>query len=657
MDPVDSKDEKLQSSQTEELPETKRLSDETDYKMAKRQNLGCFFVGSDGPRHRGNRLLSNSEQLPDTELPPEVEEGNIEYKLKLVNPNPSRLEHLVTQMKWRLREGQGEAVYEIGVCDNGKLAGLCRGEMDASIDTLRTMSKLADAECIVLKEFSVADSVNAIPPTHKHHHSKPKLAWAESDDGSDTVELPSVPLSTEKYVCEVLIRRSQDEDCMWTDLRVAMLGNVDAGKSTLCGVLTHGELDNGAGKARLNLFRHLHEIQSGHTSSISREILGFDKQGRMFNYENHSIESILDCSSKIITFIDLAGSQKYLKTTVFGLTGHCPDYAALVVNSKQGLVGTFREHLGLTVALRVLSFVCITKIDGTAPATVRRCRHQIESILRGPAVRRPAYVVTTLSEAEEAALQIRERTPVFMVSAVTGDNLSLLHHFLSRLQPALSKEARAQALQAAPRFSVDGVLTVTGQGTIITGLTTRGTIREEDTMLLGPFDDKSYEEVKVASIQCNRLPRRLAKCGQSVSLGFHKLERTPRKGMILQSPSYESYCVEEFIAEIYILQHSSSSKLKVGFEATVFIDSIRQTVEIIKMEREITTGQKAKVRLKFVQYPDLIAVGSRLFFRNGRTKGMGTIVDIVKIKTHINRTSDHVLEPSKNSELVLDEVN
>ena len=35
----------------------------------------------------------------------QVEEGNIEYKLKLVNPNPSRLEHLVTQMKWRLREG------------------------------------------------------------------------------------------------------------------------------------------------------------------------------------------------------------------------------------------------------------------------------------------------------------------------------------------------------------------------------------------------------------------------------------------------------------------------------------------------------------------------------------------------------------------------
>ena len=42
-----------------------------------------------------------------TSLPPEPQQGNIEYKLKLVNPSSHRLEHLVTQMKWRLREGQG----------------------------------------------------------------------------------------------------------------------------------------------------------------------------------------------------------------------------------------------------------------------------------------------------------------------------------------------------------------------------------------------------------------------------------------------------------------------------------------------------------------------------------------------------------------------
>jgi len=33
----------------------------------------------------------------------------------------------------------------------------------------------------------------------------------------------------------------------------------------------------------------------------------------------------------VITFIDLAGHEKYLKTTVFGMTGHAPDFAMLMV--------------------------------------------------------------------------------------------------------------------------------------------------------------------------------------------------------------------------------------------------------------------------------------------------------------------------------------
>lgn len=36
-------------------------------------------------------------------------------------------------------------------------------------------------------------------------------------------------------------------------------------------------------------------------------------------------------SSKVITFVDLAGHEKYLKTTVFGMTGHLPDFCMLMV--------------------------------------------------------------------------------------------------------------------------------------------------------------------------------------------------------------------------------------------------------------------------------------------------------------------------------------
>lgn len=44
-------------------------------------------------------MVSLLDGLPNTEsaaLPPETEEGNIEYKLKLTPPTPERLQHLVT---------------------------------------------------------------------------------------------------------------------------------------------------------------------------------------------------------------------------------------------------------------------------------------------------------------------------------------------------------------------------------------------------------------------------------------------------------------------------------------------------------------------------------------------------------------------------------
>lgn len=58
---------------------------------------------------------------------------------------------------------------------------------------------------------------------------------------------------------------------------------MDAGKSTLLGVLTHGELDNGRGTARQKLFRHKHEMESGRTSSVGNDILGFNQEGRVVN--------------------------------------------------------------------------------------------------------------------------------------------------------------------------------------------------------------------------------------------------------------------------------------------------------------------------------------------------------------------------------------
>ena len=95
-------------------------------------------------------------------------------------------------------------------------------------------------------------------------------------------------------------------------------------------------------------------------SSTSVPILSSTSQvsGRKLTWEE-----ISEKSSKIVSFIDLAGHERYLRTTVFGLTGCAPDYIMLMVGGNAGLIGMSKEHLGIAVSLGVPVMVIITKID------------------------------------------------------------------------------------------------------------------------------------------------------------------------------------------------------------------------------------------------------------------------------------------------------
>jgi GTPase len=64
-------------------------------------------------------------------------------------------------------------------------------------------------------------------------------------------------------------------------LRISMLGNVDAGKSTLVGILASapGTVDDGRGKVRATVFNYVHEKNNGRTSSVAHEIMGFKADG------------------------------------------------------------------------------------------------------------------------------------------------------------------------------------------------------------------------------------------------------------------------------------------------------------------------------------------------------------------------------------------
>ncbi|KAA1477030.1 hypothetical protein DENSPDRAFT_844179 [Dentipellis sp. KUC8613] len=85
----------------------------------------------------------------------ELEEGNVEYKLHLLHPSPARFARLVTQLKWRLLEGGGQAFYELGVADSGALVGLTHTDLEGTLDTLRAMAADIGARVVVVKEIEI----------------------------------------------------------------------------------------------------------------------------------------------------------------------------------------------------------------------------------------------------------------------------------------------------------------------------------------------------------------------------------------------------------------------------------------------------------------------------------------------------------------------
>ena len=113
---------------------------------------------------------------------------------------------------------------------------------------------------------------------------------------------------------------SVEETLSSRNIRVAVVGNVDAGKSTLIGTLTTSFLDDGRGSSRTAIMKHRHEIESGRTSTSSSHLLGFKHSGEVVvGREKHRAnrmktdDEIAKMSYRIVTLMDLAGHEKYLK--------------------------------------------------------------------------------------------------------------------------------------------------------------------------------------------------------------------------------------------------------------------------------------------------------------------------------------------------------
>lgn len=486
-------------------------------------------------------------------------------------------------IKTKLMEGQGECLYEIGFCNEGEY----------------------DKKLVEVKSTAVSVRAHAIPICQKRN--------VNGEMGG-----------------EVLVREVSENSCV--NLRLCVCGNVDAGKSTIIGVLTTGEKDNGRGSARQKVFTHRHEQDTGRTSSIAHRYIGFDIHSNPTNYNTTTNrmtdpKQLLTNSSKIVALYDLAGHERYLRTTLFGLASAKPDYAIVVVSANNGIQKMTKEHICVCLALKIPFFVIITRIDATPLNVYQNTLESIEKLVKLPGIRKLPYVIKNSDDVIICTKNLKEDkiVPIIPVSSVTHENVDLLRKFLN-LIPICSNWH--ELLDKPTECVIDSMYQVPGIGLVVAGLITKGRVSIGDNLDIGPDDRGHYKSVQIKSIHINNNHKKTVEAGKVAAFSFskHRHHLHVRKGMVLIESKAPHHAVWEFKAEIKILFHSTT--IKIGYQPVIHCGSIRQSASIISIDKSecLRTGDKAIVKFKFMYRPEYICPGTKMVFRENKTRGIGYVV-------------------------------
>lgn len=452
-----------------------------------------------------------------------------------------RLEHLTTQLLWRLQqsspyhsqstiklvspslpesgpsltvpfptrkllpgleESKG-ALYEIGVADDGGFIGLTRIEMDESLINLRSMAASLGCKVEILRtvivgeceieEKSVGVAAVSIPQTEKlwvvealvlpdaHHHT--------------SVDAPDSSLEV-KGISKVGEKQGQLES-QTSQLRVSLTGSTTSGKSSLVGTLSTSVLDSGRGKTRLSLLKHRHEIESGVTSSVAPELIGYhtsdQRQVCVVNYGFGNISSWNDIHNasegeRLVLLLDSAGHPRYRRTTIRGLVSWAPHWTLCCVaaddsedrfttddgiSSVSSSADLSRAHLELCLKLDLRVIVVITKLDIASTSGLRNVLSKILSTIklagRNPVLLKPdsdartseelqTLLNTDIAEVESVFSRndSQKIVPIVLTSAVKGSGIRKLHALL-RYIPISEDNPTAERSSEEAVFHIDEV--------------------------------------------------------------------------------------------------------------------------------------------------------------------------------------------------------
>ena len=481
----------------------------------------------------------------------EYDYGNIEYKLKLCDVNLERIVELTTQMNCRLGEGNGECYYVIGVEDNGNALGISKEELEISLSVINT----------------IAINLGCTTKVQKLIEGKKGL------------------------IAEMHIKKQEENLTNKIEINIGVLGEEGTGKSTLIGVLINGTLDNGKGLARTGVFRHKHELLCGKTSSFSHQILGFDEKGELTNYGDllrPSLGQIVDKSTKIINFYDMAGSTKtFNRTTLSTLSNEYLDYLLFVISAKEVMTKKTEDLLRFIYNINLPIITIINKIDLISEEELNIVINKYQEIITGLNI---GKFIQIIKNDEDVALfspmEEKDILLTFLVSTLTWNGgLTLFKNFLSVLPQHRTNNKDIDINLENMEFDVTEIL-YKETNAILWGIVSSGKLKIHSKYFLGPDSMGNFKMVEVTDIHCKSIDVSYAYKGQYCSACIKSLGNintltrdNVKKGMLLLDLKKPPIASKLFEIELWTIDNTTKT-FKNSYQPILNIKHIRQGVKI-----------------------------------------------------------------------------
>jgi small GTP-binding protein len=395
--------------------------------------------------------------------------------------------------------------------------------------------------------------------------------------------------------------------------RIGILGNVDSGKSTIISVLTNNILDNGRGSARNKILKHNHEQESGRTSCITH---------KYFKYNENTT----------ISYIDLAGHEKYYKTTIFGANCCTLDFVLLMIGANMGVSHMTQEHLLLALIMKIPIIFVVSKIDLCPDEILKHTLRDLSNVLKRYKCNKKIIELTEDNKIDLYDLHNADYYPIIKISNTTGLNIPLIKDYIGNLQ---NNKNWVDLNNKESLILIEDVFFVNGVGIVISGTVNSGIIKKGSKYMIGPFNG-IFREITIKSIHDNfrefidELP-----CGRSGCFNIKTNERKfqlkkqiIKRGMILIDTNSNENTYMEFRAKVKILHHPTT--IKQNYETMIHCGTIKQVAKIIFIEQDLLrSGDQSNVIFRFKRKPEFIQKNNKIIFREGKTKGIGVVTDLL----------------------------